>query len=852
MESLLQDKRLLSLLFGTAQVPLVIYSSIDDVTGNEHSILLPGNTKQKIEGFKKVEFCYILNKDKSIRWLIPSLNKQPFYLSFYNQQSLKAKLYAKSSSLLFALGLKKVLMSGSFTLFVNETSTLLINDYLKHTSYTSYSVFMGTKGPNRKISIGIVNKQEVTHFLKLGTSIHSIVSIQHEKKAYKKISKLNLQSCILPNVKETSKVSLIQINNLQEKGSKRLGQLSIQHLDVQKELYEKTLRHSFLDNDKSYEEHISIQLKLLRKDNRFSNSSLMINRIKELYETLDKDLLMTSLAHGDFTPWNMFLNKDKLAVYDWELCKRAPLLFDVFHFIYQNEILVKKGDFKSIQHQLKVTFSKPEYQQIINKYSIDINTYHKWYLIENISTYLNYFHLQDVLHEQVYWLVQVWQTALIHFEFNQKNKMVIRNKFISELFTKMRHTNYGLLKSNGVLPHFVNENSDIDLVTTKQISTKLVKWIKQYPLTEKIEISTKSYMQTCKIWFKDESFLSIDLITEFKRRNTVYLNPNKLLISAEIQHGVKFVQKRFDFEYIVKFYRLNNANIPVKYIEHFESLSKLDKVIVLQHLNMCIGASHASINDFNSKYTRELIKKSIQKRGENKLVAKQLKNNVNYLYDLVYGITKNKGKVITLSGVDGAGKTTILNELVTQLRNKYREDVVVLRHRPSILPIISALKYGKKNAENRAATNLPRTGKNKSVLSSYLRFIYYLSDYSIGQFYIFFKYSLRGKTIIYDRYYFDFISDPKRSNLNIHPSLAKFLYRIIFKPNLNILLHAPSVDILKRKQELSKETIEMLTQNYKKLFSTLQKNRSETYLSINNIDKDNTLKTIMKAYLNAN
>lgn len=54
---------------------------------------------------------------------------------------------------------------------------------------------------------------------------------------------------------------------------------------------------------------------------------------------------------------------------------------------------------------------------------------------------------------------------------------------------------------------------------------------------------------------------------------------------------------------------------------------------------------------------------------------------------------------------------------------------------------------------------LPRTGSNKSKLSSFIRFFYYLLDYIIGQWFIYFKYTIKGNIIVYDRYYFDFIND---------------------------------------------------------------------------------------------
>ena len=62
------------------------------------------------------------------------------------------------------------------------------------------------------------------------------------------------------------------------------------------------------------------------------------------------------------------------------------------------------------------------------------------------------------------------------------------------------------------------------------------------------------------------------------------------------------------------------------------------------------------------------------------------------------------------------------------------------------------MRYGKAKAESNTRERLPRQGTNSSGLSSFFRFMYYYIDYILGQFYIYFKYTLRGYTVLYDRY----------------------------------------------------------------------------------------------------
>jgi thymidylate kinase len=211
-------------------------------------------------------------------------------------------------------------------------------------------------------------------------------------------------------------------------------------------------------------------------------------------------------------------------------------------------------------------------------------------------------------------------------------------------------------------------------------------------------------------------------------------------------------------------------------------------------------------------------------------------------------LKRNKNIIITFSGVDGAGKTTILREFKELLEQKYGRSVIELRHRPSILPILSAVKHGKKKAEQKTMEVLPRSGANKSLISSLIRFSYYLVDYIFGQLVIYFKYSSKGKIIIYDRYYFDFINDAKRTNIRLNENFIKFFYRFVFKPDINIFLYASPEIILSRKQEMDEKSIIELTDKYKILFDDFEAKYNQKYICIENIDKDKTLNTIENIY----
>jgi hypothetical protein len=100
--------------------------------------------------------------------------------------------------------------------------------------------------------------------------------------------------------------------------------------------------------------------------------------------------------------------------------------------------------------------------------------------------------------------------------------------------------------------------------------------------------------------------------------------------------------------------------------------------------------------------------------------------------------------------------------------------------------------------------------------------------------------------VLYDRYFFDFISDGKRSNLHLPGWIARLGYRFLLKPELNVFLYASPELVRNRKQELDEGTISQLTRDYLHLFASLGESESEaTYLSIENVVLEDTLHTIM-------
>jgi thymidylate kinase len=424
-----------------------------------------------------------------------------------------------------------------------------------------------------------------------------------------------------------------------------------------------------------------------------------------------------------------------------------------------------------------------------------------------------------------------------------------RKVFLNYFFSKMKSYDYALLKFMHETIDDIPEGSDIDMVISRVDLRKILNIVRHGENIERIQFHKKSFVTFACILFEDGSYLELDLLHRFDRKGIIYLDALMVLDDVDLlESGLKVASHAYSFDYILLFYLLNDAVVPQKYREYFASFNTEERAGIFVHMTSKYGVNINVLEDLYSLHSRHV--KKIRIRIDQLPVnsgIRRISNRLRYFTDVIMDSIHHRGITITFSGVDGAGKSTIIDEVNEVLKSKFRQRTVILRHRPSILPILSSWSHGKENAEQRTRERLPRQGTNNSRLSSFFRFMYYYTDYVFGQFYIYFKYTLRGYTILYDRYYFDFIIDSKRSNIVLPKWLMKFGYHLIFKPELNVFLYADPEVIRGRKRELDAASISELTSDYKQLFSELSSNgKKRNFLVLNNVSKEETFHRVMK------
>lgn len=425
-----------------------------------------------------------------------------------------------------------------------------------------------------------------------------------------------------------------------------------------------------------------------------------------------------------------------------------------------------------------------------------------------------------------------------------------KNNFIQSLFKTLQTEQYALLKWLRMDLSQLADTSDLDILVSTAVAQKIDLFVQTTNSITKVKKQQLAGVTHYYLYFGNGDFLQLDLLFKFVRKGLVYLSTKEVFNNVIIIKGIKTYTTALLFEHVLLFNCLNKSGLPLKYQQFFKKLPTVEQNAILHTFNTKYGTNytHFAATTLFIPINRRIITRHLNSLPENSIFNKAI-NCLTYGQAVWQQLKGKNGRIITFSGVDGAGKSTIIEDSLCLLRGKYRKKVIVLRHRPSLLPIISAWKYGKQQAEQKSVERLPRQGNNNSKLSSSFRFSYYYLDYLLGQFYIQAKYLSRGYTVLYDRYYFDFIIDGKRSNINLSPTLPKFLYAFIAKPDLNFFLYADAPTIVKRKQELSISVINQLTTKYQLLFQDLATRHQGLYINIENIDRQDTLQTILNHYL---
>jgi thymidylate kinase len=162
------------------------------------------------------------------------------------------------------------------------------------------------------------------------------------------------------------------------------------------------------------------------------------------------------------------------------------------------------------------------------------------------------------------------------------------------------------------------------------------------------------------------------------------------------------------------------------------------------------------------------------------------------------------GIVMAVLGVDGAGKSTVINAILPALIAATHNAVIVQHLRPGVLPPLARLRGGRQGQPCPVLD--PHSSKPSGIFGSLFRLAYLMLDYFFGYwFWTRPKIAKQPTVVIFDRYAYDMAIDPRRFRICLPNCVVGWFVALAPRPDLIICLHGTPEAITARKGELPLE-----------------------------------------------
>lgn len=327
------------------------------------------------------------------------------------------------------------------------------------------------------------------------------------------------------------------------------------------------------------------------------------------------------------------------------------------------------------------------------------------------------------------------------------------------------------------------------------------------------------------IGYHDEWWgIQMDIIhTKFEYLTKEYFPLEGLKMNIMLHNKIKVVDYRIGyFEGFLK-ELIHNQKVKEKYLQNCKDMIVNERSVLINSILPLYSIG------FFDLLSDELKKEKFDDIKVSKAIHKEI-----FRFEFLehcYSFTKIKffkrifqksGITICFLGTDGAGKSTLIDQITPVLKKAFHKGVYYEHLRPNYFPDLSKL-FHKNNATG--TVNTPHDNQQSGLLISLIRFGYYLLDYSLGYFIkIFPKLVIKSNIWIFDRYYYDYYFDQKRSCINLPKWVIRIGQLFIPEPDIIICLGTDPRIIHNRKPELPLNEIESQINSLKKF--TIMHNRA--------------------------
>ena len=275
-------------------------------------------------------------------WIVPARGMRTA-LNLYQPSGIKGKLVkALLPCLHWITPIRKAIKAEAMNCSLNsELHNLLCRIF--GVQDIEFAIFEGTPSVHQKITMQLSRGNRILGYCKLSRSNDIKALFEKESDTLEKLHKSGVNG--IPRALHCETLTCgthIFVQSTEKRAtSKVIHEWSAQQEGFLAQLYEKTKVILPFEKSDYYTTLSALEEHLLWLPQNIDHN-VVVNAIKTIKERYCGKEVEFCAFHGDFTPWNIFANNDKLFVFDFEYAAMSyPTGLDRYHFFTQTAVFEK-------------------------------------------------------------------------------------------------------------------------------------------------------------------------------------------------------------------------------------------------------------------------------------------------------------------------------------------------------------------------------------------------------------------------------------------------------------------------------------------------------------------------------
>lgn len=291
--------------------------------------------KQLLKWGEGETFYCFTNADGKCWWM--PARHMAIAMNLYQPSGAKGKLLKQGLPWLHWISVvRRALHAESLQLALGDELKMLLEQVFGQQGL-EFSIFGGTPCVHQKITIQISKDERILGYVKVTASKEIYAIFEHEKQILDMLHSKGISQipdCLYCGTMKNGLHLFVQ-STVKTKHSEVLHVWNEIHELFLNNLTICTRREIYFEESDFYSDLNKLKecLPVL------GNPSVIIKSIQEVQEKYAGKRVEFSAFQADFTPWNMFVEKGQLFVFDWEYARMTyPARLDYFHFLIQTAV----------------------------------------------------------------------------------------------------------------------------------------------------------------------------------------------------------------------------------------------------------------------------------------------------------------------------------------------------------------------------------------------------------------------------------------------------------------------------------------------------------------------------------